>query len=466
MGFFSLNWFKSEKQKQRDHEESLHKAMVSFAGEALKEVMNDRNDFRLYHSVKLVNNTLTVVLNDGAIISKTNATEEDFHRIRNARTEQDIFSVCTSAEIIQEQRKLQQEIERAKALKEGLKVLENLSDFEVKEDNKVYFKGIPRTIPPLLVEELLQVIDYHKDWRHQSGIILSLNGYLNAQDDYLALKRFFMWCCLNPRAEVADQLYNFLKKNSFRITKQGFFVALRNVVTIEGSDTRLVEFVSNTYNKIKAVWRKNPADYEVYQREDGSFYLLNKNLIDDDSYGENLGNLQSLYLDLPNMRDNRFTDAHTHTFDIRVGRVVNMPQEECNWSTADCAHAGLHFTADQIHYVGCGDTSVLTLINPMKVVGIGEAKGRCYEYLPIMTVPREEATEILHDLDFDTLELDEEFAIRELQSLAEKAKEGFSKEAIKYEFNIPVISSSLINQIVTTLEDMKSSLRNRVVEFD
>ncbi|BCU97794.1 MAG: hypothetical protein CM15mV19_0290 [uncultured marine virus] len=37
-----------------------------------------------------------------------------------------------------------------------------------------------------------------------------------------------------------------------------------------------------------------------------------------------------------------------------------MPKEDCNWSTQDCAAAGLHFTADQIHYVGCGDQAVFS----------------------------------------------------------------------------------------------------------
>ena len=180
------------------------------------------------------------------------------------------------------------------------------------------------------------------------------------------------------------------------------------------------------------------------------------------NHGEEIGGLTDLYLDLPNRHENRFTDAHTRTFDIRVGQVVSMPPEECNWSTADCAHAGLHFTADQINYVGCGDQSVLVLINPMKVVGIGEAKGRCYEYLPIMTVSREESTEILHDLDFDTLELDEAFVIRELQNLAEKAKEGFVVEAKKHQFNIPSMNISIIDNIVSSLEEMKYSISNRI----
>ena len=143
-----------------------------------------------------------------------------------------------------------------------------------------------------------------------------------------------------------------------------------------------------------------------------------------------------------------------------------MPKEDCNWSTQDCAAAGLHFTSDQIHYVGCGDQSVLVLINPMKVVGIGAHKGRCYEYLPIMTVPREEATSILHDNQFDTLQLDEEYAIRELSDIESKVKEGYATESSKYEFNLPNISSVDIKEIVKSLDEMKNEIVNRVVDLD
>ncbi len=173
-----------------------------------------------------------------------------------------------------------------------------------------------------------------------------------------------------------------------------------------------------------------------------------------------------LYLDLPNRAENRFTDDWTKTFDIRIGRTVSMPMSECNWSTQDCAAAGLHFTADQIHYVGCGDQSVLVLINPMKVVGIGQHKGRCYEYLPIMTVAREEATSILHDLSFDTLELDESYAVRELEGLADKVQEGFIYEAAKHQFNLPQISSTEIKSIVNSLESMKFEISKRIVTID
>jgi hypothetical protein len=98
----------------------------------------------------------------------------------------------------------------------------------------------------------------------------------------------------------------------------------------------------------------------------------------------------------------------------------------------------------------------------MKVVGIGESKCRCWEYLPIMTVPREEATQLLSDLDFDTLQLDDSYAIRELESLTDKAKEGFVAESRKHEFNIPHISTVEIENIVASLDNMKDEISSRV----
>jgi hypothetical protein len=214
---------------------------------------------------------------------------------------------------------------------------------------------------------------------------------------------------------------------------------------------------------VKAVWKKKASKYRVVKTDEGE-YLLEQ--VDTTPSGTLIGNLETLYNDLPNMEENRFTDDWTKTFDIRVGKIVNMPIEECNWSTQDCAAAGLHFTANEINYVGCGDQSMLILINPMKVVGIGEKKGRCYEYLPIMTVPRSEATELLHDLDFDTMELDESYAVRELDDLVEKVKEGFAAETKKYTFNLPSISVNEINTIVNSLDVMKKELSKRIVKID
>ena len=504
MSIFSLNWFKSRKEQEiedlkhdikvKELQRQLEKmenppapvqpsyntsynttwTPVGVGGFGVPNISTSDNAtvFKPYKSIKLVNDMLTIVLNDGSIISKPGATNDDFQYARKATTEDQLLNLAACQEVVAERKKHEVEVARARAIRQGVEKLAQLEDFRMEGDS-VYIVGINRSLPQLLVEEFLVIAN--KCWFNQE--------ILDENEEFQSLKRFFMWCCLNPRAEVADKLYNFLKKNSFKITKQGFFVALRNVVTLHGG-TELVQFVSNAYNKVKAVWKKNPSNYMVFLK-DGEYTFMHQ----DDMYeetevwdeeteeycdeeflkeglGENLGNLTELYLDLPNRAENRFTDAHTRTFDIRVGRAVNMDPKACRWNTDDCGAEGLHFTSDEIHYVGCGDQSVLVLINPMKVVGIGESKGRCWEYLPIMTVPTEEATSILHDLDFDTLQLDDSYAVRELEGLTEKVKDGFVAESKKHQFNMPHISTRDIENIVASLDEMKNEISKRIVALD
>ena len=512
MGQFSLGWFKTSKQKelqellleeQRIKNELLRKELFTAAAPVYEPAKTSSTADAIttckpYLNVKLVNDVLTIVLNDGSIISKPNATAEDFNKVRISTCEDQLFTIVGSAEIVEEKRLRELELERLRNIKAGINKLGELYDFTVDGDS-VYLTGIQRSLPQLMVEKFTEIVGGYNEPN-----AYTLQSKLNQDDEYQSLKRFFMWCCLNPRAEVAHELYRFLQENSFRITKQGFFVALRNVVTLHGSN-ELVQFVSNTYNKVKAVWKKSPDNYHVFL-ENGEYVLVH---IDDmyeeiveecdvcegtgeyydyeEEYteecyqcdgageitgtiakqkGQDLGTLTALYLDLPNRAENRFTDDWTKTFDIRIGKPVTMPMSDCNWSTQDCAAAGLHFTADQIHYVGCGDQSVLVLINPMKVVGIGEHKGRCYEYLPIMTVPREEATSILHDLDFDTLALDEHYVVSELENLTETVQSNFAAETQKYSFNLPHISSAEVDRIILSLDDMKDALSSRVSEVD
>ena len=101
----------------------------------------------------------------------------------------------------------------------------------------------------------------------------------------------------------------------------------------------------------------------------------------------------------------------------------------------------------------------------MKVVGIGTEKGRCWEYLPFMTTTVDEANEIMEDADFDFLQLDEQYAIDELEGLAEKVKDGFTKESKKYKFNIPVLDVKQLNNIVKSLSEIKDEISGRVVNI-
>jgi hypothetical protein len=301
-----------------------------------------------YFAIKLVNDTLTVVLADGTIITKPGATEDDYFAVQAARDLYEIHAVIASKEVKQNVEDMKAEAERIKALQKGIQLLGDFPDFEV-EGQSVYLSGTSRSMPQLLVEKFIEIVN--RVGEQPADHSKTFHEALNEDDDYMAHKNFFMWCCLNPRAEVANELYRFLTDNKFKITKQGFFVALRNVVTLHGSP-ELVHFVSNAYNKVKAVWKKNPDNYTVFL-QDGEYKLVHDSALtipethtsttcpecegegqyedwDDEpifceecngegeiepytytvdvpvDHGQKIGGLTELYLDLPNREENRF----------------------------------------------------------------------------------------------------------------------------------------------------------------
>lgn len=462
MSLFNLNWFKTKKKEEElldlqirkeklitdSIEENLknQKKNVEQEKEFIKNALSGTPQ-KPFRKLKFVNDILTVIFNDGSVINKPEATINDFEQVRKCPTEDCIMDVMRGPE--EEKKDVLDEIVPTH---EEISTIINFPDFETK-DRSIYLKGIERSLPPLLVNKFAEIISKYENteegWEQK----------VYDDNEYISLKRFFLWCCLNPRAEVANTLYDFLVKNDFKITKQGFFVALRNVVRKEGANHDLVDAITNAYNKVKAVWKKTPSNFRIEEIE--GEYSMHK--VTSAPKGTIIGNLDTLYLELPTMKENQYTDAYTHTFDIRIGKKVTMTPEKCSWSTADCAEAGLHFAGHTAPYVLCGDTTVFTLHNPMKVVGIGREKGRCWEYLPFMTSSVAEAEEIMNSKDFDFLELDEQYAIEELQDLEEKVKNGFATEAKKYEFNLSGISSSQVKNIVSILDKMNNEIKNRVV---
>jgi len=83
--------------------------------------------------------------------------------------------------------------------------------------------------------------------------------------------------------------------------------------------------------------------------------------------------------------------------------------------------------------------------------------------LPFMTSSVAEAEEIMNCEDYDFLELNEQYAIDELQDLEDKVKNGFVAEAKKYEFNFPSISSSQVRDIISILAEMNEVIKSRIV---
>ena len=459
MSLFSLKWFRSNNQEKLEKLELEKKEKeLELLNLQLKESK------KLYKMLSLVNNNLTIVLQDGSIISKSNATENDVQEIKLATSESEILRIVKDVNIQQE--KVTEELTREdiEMYSEGFELFKYLDDFYT-EGNTVYLSGTNRSLPDLLVKKFIEIITrVDKVFSEES-----LQEALNNDEEYLSHKKFFMWCCLNPNAQSAEDLYGFLEKHNMKIDRHGNFYAYRRVKTVGNDSKELVDFISNTYNKIKAVWKKSPKKFKVVTVPDSKKYELKQS----DFNVENteyicLGDLEYLYLNLPNMKENRYTSAHTGQEDYRVGNVISMPRNEGDDNNSVSCSMGFHAASKEYDYSGFGDQDILVIINPMHVLAVpkGEiGKLRTCRWFFAMTLEKDERY-ILDEEDFNVLELGDIYNEKCFEDIEEHVKNGFTQEVKRHTFTLPTLSSKELSLIINSLEEMSNVINNRVVELD
>lgn len=461
----SLKWFKEQIKKSVDRVVAIRvdKAAKELAEEELNEtdfpeeenedwdednVWNDEEEDEvdeggpLYQSVKLINDVLTVVLPNGDILTKLGATKEDFYAVREAVSSAQIVETMSSPESIQERKIAEQERAKNEALYKGIEFLRSSSDFEI-NGNFIYIKGIKRSIPQLLVERFAELLG------------------AGDKENYDALKKFWLKCCLNPNAQSAEDLYGFLAHHQFKIDKHGNFYAYRRVVSKDSANRKLVEFIANAYTKVKAVWKKRPADYRVMDRPETGYAFEH---VSSEVNGTFIGNLERLYLDLPNMQDKSYTSAHTGLEDYRVGEMISMPRQDGDaYNGASCSK-GFHAASKAYDYSGFGDTPILMIINPMDVLAVprGEwGKLRTCRWFFATTLPEGEKY-ILDDEDFNVAELGDIFEAKSAVNLEEHVKNSFAEEVKRHTFHLSAVTSDEIKNIVVSLDAMRNAIANRV----
>jgi len=456
MKLFSLDWFKSEKQKELDslkvEEQKLKNKLLEQDIDMFSTPHKGADydiDVTLYSkpylNIKFVNNVITVVLNDGNIVSKVNATISDFNQIRSCTTEDELFTKISVPEVVKERKEYEKKVNEFKDLINGIERLKRNPDFEVKDD-AVYMQGINRTMPKLLVERF--------------------SSLSPDSDEYDSLKKFWLKCCLNPNAQSAEDLYAFLQHHQFKIDRHGNFYAYRRVVSKSIEDKELIEFINNTYNKIKAVWKKKPIHYEVVEQS-GSFKIEKTKASAAEHSGTWIGNLEDLYLELPNMKGNSYTSAHTGQEDYRVGNVISMPRNNGDDDNRVSCSKGFHAASKEYDYSGFGNTPILVIINPMDVLAVphGEVgKLRTCRWFFAMTLSEDEQY-ILDDDDFDVIDLGDLFEEKCLEDIHTYVQNSFAEEVQRHTFSLSNITSNEVNNIVVTLEDMKQALESRVVDY-
>lgn len=476
MKLFSLNWFKSEKQlelealkveQQKLKNQLLEEKLKEFKDDVSedvewmrKKIMETPVEFfhkKPYKSIKLTNDVLTIVLEDGSVLSKPNSNQQDFQNARNAQTEEELLKIGSSVEGIEEKKEKEKEFQKNVAVAKGVEVLEQSGDFIVK-DGCVYMKEVEsRSLPPLLVEQFAKIIGEHANAQEKlPPVTESL--------EYQSLKKFWLKCCLNPNAQSAEDLYTFLSNHHFKIDRHGNFYAYRRVVSKGTSNQKLIEFVSNTYTKVKAVWKKKPVDYWVHKNEEDGQFSFSKH---EHSEFNDIGNLEKLYLDLPTMQEKSYTSAHTGREDYRIGEVVSMPRQYGDDNNTISCSKGFHAASKAYDYSGFGDTPILVIINPMDVLAVPlneVGKLRTSRWFFAATLDEEEEY-ILDDDQFDVTDLGDVFEEKCLKDIDNYVKNSFAEEVQRHTFSIPQISAKEITSAIYTLEKMKQAISERIVDY-
>ena len=371
-----------------------------------------------------VMDTVTVVLNNGEIISSSECTDEMFVNIYNNQTDEDYVKSI----LIPEFKNKQTIVAEKKNLMEDLEY----SQYLTAKGSSVYLLDISElSVPEDLVEAILLAEKEEDEELIQS--------YLN----------FWTLVSLNPDSRCRQNLFWFLNKYGMTISRSGLFVAYRNVKIKKAGasiDPKLANFVSSEYARIKFVSKKSPKDYLVLKTVDG--YVLTKT-----SCNNTIGNLSDLYKQLSDVEVSTvYTDGYTGKFEIKLGEIVSMPREKCDSVQENSCSKGLHVAGKtwlKENYFG--DVGLMVLVNPADVVAVPPVddygKMRTCAYYPVSIVEFDKNGDII-----DT-----------------EIEDGFEDDFIDKICYSGLINNNDINPYFVTIPDIpeldKSKINNRLLEM-
>lgn len=386
-------------------------------------------------------NHITVILEDGTMITNTKCTDEMYNNVLvNQENEDEILDL-----LVPEYTNKLEEFESKAELKEDLEQ-SSILDFE---DGKVYLRSVSNLILP---EELATAIrDAEKE-----GDKELLQSYIN----------FWTLCSLNPNAEARKNLFWFLRKYGMRISKSGLFVTYRNVnVKEEGReiDNKLAEFVSSQYTRVKFKLKKSPKNYYVGYQEgvDDENLIIN---LDSSKFKTIIGKLDELYFKLSDESGDSspvYTDAHSGKFRIKIGKVVSMPRGACDERSDVTCSRGLHVAGkswlSQGYY---GQQSIMCLVNPADVVAVppldNYGKMRTCAYFPVKLINRDEQGQMITEEFPDGFEDD-------FMKLIAYSGEVNNEENLEYTLEIPSTPELNRKNITSRLEEISKSLSGKYV---
>lgn len=314
-------------------------------------------------------------------------------------------------------------------------IFKGLDEFEV-ENGKVYLQGIKSIeIPTVIVGAFIEILDAPSS--------------IDSENKFDSLLLFTYKLLLNPIEEAREDCLSFVRQFDIKLTNTGNMVMYRRINKVT-KDTRLVEFISKSYLKVKS-WKKSPSNYYIHEKEDGVFGFSNH------EYTEfnDLGNLQELYTNLSQEEENRYTDNHTGTYDIRIGQVYKIEEKDIDLNKNGSCGGGLHISDGKVFdYQGFGDTPIVVLVDPRHIYKMdsGHSGKIACKQMFIAAVTSQDSEGNYEDIDNQQIvEFDEIYHCESVDELqVELSKKSFKKLSIAEE--VPVLTIQEVQNVTNILK--------------
>lgn len=278
-----------------------------------------------------IGNIITVVLDDGVILTKENCSKE---------FQNDLFEIANKDNFGKDDldKVVDMMSPKMKKIKEEVRELE---EFEVSVTGSKYLSLVGSSIYIRSISELSLPVDLAKEFlkAEKANDKVMVESYLN----------FWTLVSLNTDSRARMNLFWFLKKYGMTITKSGLFVAYRNVdIKKIGKviNTELTSFVSDSYIKIKKN-KKSPSNFYVIKEDEN--YTLSKFNTGFEPNVQCLGSVKDLYEKLSNSDTDDsvtvYTDNYTKSMNITIGNIVSMDRDKCDPVQENTCSRGLNHVA-------------------------------------------------------------------------------------------------------------------------
>lgn len=319
---FNLDWFGKKKMQQQI--DNLVKGFNELAEIVKKEKENTKPYKNGYYS----NGILTVVLNNGDVIS-AQCTTENAKKLNTCTNEDEIKQLFdknyhVNNPVVYDNKEIPKEelAAKKKFVENSDELLEILGKNFKKNGEEFFYNKVKLPIPAILLNAFVE------------------NKRAGNFEVYDSLVNFWLWTSLNPIQSSREDLFAFIRKNDVKLTPGGLLVLYRRIVSVNNDksvDKKLEEIISLEYFRTKKVDKKSPKNYSLVDIE-GKYKRVPVGKEGDYNV---VGNLHDLYVNMSAIPTNVYTDAHTRKMKIQIGSIYRIDEDLVDINSRNDCSAGL-----------------------------------------------------------------------------------------------------------------------------